>query len=549
MKKLVALILALAMCMSLAACGGTTNGDNQGGNSSSSSQQGGDTEGGGSEQSNANDNAGKKTKVAAVVTNLDSLDPYLIRGAITRDFLLYEPLWAFNEDNTEIEGVIAKDWTIDGTGVDVEIYDYVFDSAGNHITASDVVYSYQAYIDGGVQSNAKYLASMEATGDYTVHIEFTCEVYPLLLASICKVDIVSEAAYSAADADFVAHPVSTGPYVVTSFTAAQSATFEKRDDYWQTDESKINYAYKANVDVVELDCILESAQVQTGLETGNLQIGAVTATIKNDLDQNDKVSVTALNGKYNHQIMLNCYQGVLSESKELRQAILYCINSEELAMACTGGTGSVTYSMGMGENVAGFQTSWESEDYYNYDLEKAKDLVRQAGYDPADTGITLKWLGKTEEQVVLCSQAIQAYLSEIGIKLEINNLDNTTYMSQRNAYDESGWDLAFTDGVPKGNYIQGVITNVDARQYDKGNAYGVNDETEQNLLMTALYDQSAANIDALHQYVKDQAGIYGLFLDYDFWAHDANLEIVVGNDGELSAGASILSSNYSVFAD
>lgn len=546
MKKILALVLALAMCMALAACGDDGNDSNPSSStdksSTSSEQQGGEGDG----QSATFD---KKTKVAAVVTNLDTLDPYNIRGAITRDFLLYEPLWAFSKDNTELEGVIAKEWTIDGTGVDVEIYDYVKDSAGNPITADDIVYSYNAYIDAGVQTGAQYIVSIEKTGDYSVHIEYTVEAYPLLIASTVKVAIVSEAAYSAPDADFVSNPITTGAYKVTSFTAAQSATFEKRDDYWQTDESKINYAYKANVDVVELDCILESAQIRTGLETGNLQIGAVTATIRAAFEDNDELAVTDLPGKYNHMLMLNCYQGVLSESKELRQAVLYCINNAELAQACTGGTGSVSYSLGMGSNVAGYQESWESEDYYDYDLEKAKELVRQAGYDPENTGITLKWLGKTEEATILCSQAIQAYLSQIGIGLEINNLDNTTYMAQRVAYDESGWDLAFGDGVPKGNYIQAILMNVDNTQYSLGNAYGVNDEHLQDLLMTALYDQSDENIDALHQYIKESAGLYGLYRDYDFWGHDANLEVVVGNDGEVSAGASILSPDYDVFVD
>ena len=554
-KKALALFLATAMTLSLAACGSSTGSTTASAEPEASESDEGAaggteievTQSGGSDEESATFD--RKTKVTATVISLDTNDPYNISGAIVRDFLIYEPLFAFNSDNTGLEGVIAKEWTMDGTGVDVTIYDYVYDSEGNHITAEDVAFSYNAFVEAGVNTGSKYIASAEATGEYDVHIEYTEDVYPLLIASSVRVPIVSEAAYSAPDADFVAHPIGTGHYVCTAFSAGQSGVYEKRDDHWQTDESLVNYAYKANVDVVELDVINETAQIQTGLETGNLQIGQITATISAAFESNPDIAVTVLNGQYNHMLALNCYQGVLSESKELREAILYCINSEELAIACTGGTGSKPYSIVNGENIHGYQKAWEDEDYYDYDLEKARELVKEAGYDPDDTGITLKWLGSNKEDVILCSQAIQAYLSQIGIGLEINNLDNTTYMAQRNAYDESAWDLAFTDGVPKGDFVQGINVSVNNTQYALGNMYGVNDDTLQELLLTARYDETDENVDALHQYIKEGAGLYGMYVDYNFWGHHKDLQIVTGNDGEISAGASILGADYDVFVD
>lgn len=531
MKKTLSVFLALVMGASLlAGCGSKTAG------SPERSE--------GVESAAADSN--RQSKVSAVVIALDSLDPYLVQGAITPGYLIYEPLWTMNETNDEMLGVIAKDWTIDGKNIDVTIYDYIEDSAGNHITAADVVWSYEAYKKAGKQSNAKYLAAMKQTGDYSLRIEMTVEPWPTLLSTI-RVPIISQAAYEAPDADFVAHPVGTGHYAVKEFVASNKAVYEKRDSHWQSDvdESLVPFNYKANADVVELACILETPQIQNGLETGNIQCGAVTATIVEEMEGNPEISFTTRPGKYTHELMLNCYQGILADNLALRKAILYAIDTDAIAQAVTKGTGHGSVTVG-DESLAGFLDAFNGMDYYGYDLEKAKEYMAEAGYP--DGGITLKWLGKTEEAVQLTAQVIQAQLAEIGITLEISNLDNTTYMAQRPAY-EGDWNLCWGDTVPKGNYVLAYQTMIDNTLYEKGNAVGLKDPKMQEVFMTALYDQSEENILALHEYVRDSACLIGLYVDFDFWGHDKNLTVVTGNDGEVAPNAFILNDNYDVYAD
>ena len=90
---------------------------------------------------------------------------------------------------------VGKSWKqIDATTYEVEIYDYVKDSAGNPITADDVVFSYQTAIDSGTQTG--YVGSVteiKKTGDYTVQISLASEEVsvfsdsvriPLSLASV-----------------------------------------------------------------------------------------------------------------------------------------------------------------------------------------------------------------------------------------------------------------------------------------------------------------------------------------------------------------------------
>ena len=121
-------------------------------------------------------------------------------------------------------------------------------------------------------------------------------------------------------------------------------------------------------------------------------------------------------------------------------------------------------------------------------------------------------------------------------------------MAQRPAY-EGDWNLCWGDSVPKGSFVMAFQSYVDNRQYTQGNMEGLNDPEMQEAFETALYDPSEENLLTLHNIVRDSASLVGSYVDYDFWGHDANVTIVVGADGEISAGACILGPDYDVFAD
>ena len=66
----------------------------------------------------------------------------------------------------------------------VTLFDYIYDSAGNHITAADAAWSYQMAIDGGKMRPLGAVASVAATGDYTVEFVFA---HPLGVGDLDKV--------------------------------------------------------------------------------------------------------------------------------------------------------------------------------------------------------------------------------------------------------------------------------------------------------------------------------------------------------------------------
>ena len=369
-------------------------------------------------------------------------------------------------------------------------------------------------------------------------------MYPTFVDSNCSFSIVSQAAYD--ETTFVSQPVATGQYKVTEFVAGSKLVMEKVDNHWQTDESLIPEPYKARIDVLEYNVLTESSQIQTALEMGTIQCSDISITAANAFMAGDEIQVQEYTEKYPGLIMFNLKDGVFADNLALRQAVLYAIDLVGLAQVTTQGTGHQAYSIG-NESLAGYQESWESENYYDYDLDKAKELLDEAGYEAGD--LTIKILTGSSESNTMPVQIIQAYLYELGINVEIDALDNTTYIAQRTAYT-GDWDICYNGLVPKGYYMNGARMVADATNYEEGNMFGLNSEELQEIFEAALYGGSDEEIDAFHQYITDNAYLYGLSVGKIFYGLHPGIETMVFScDGEICPQAFILNDQYDVYAD
>lgn len=540
LKKSISLILAILLVVGLfAGCGGNDEPVATEGSNVASGNEGGEQ---------VANTEGKKTMVTVGMISFETLDPFNATGGQKKVWgkAIYEPL--FCEYDGKVQGVIAKSWEwADDYTLDVVIHDNVYDSAGNHITAADVAFSYNAWKEAGKDNNANKLVSAEATGDYSVRLAFTQPYSPAFLENMgCY--IVSQTAYEAAgDAGFAIAPVATGKYAVKQFTPSSFLIVEKVENHWDTDDENRCVLYSANADVIKYDVITEAAQMQTALETRTIQMGAVNAVVAGNISNSNILNSVTRPSQYKATIMFNCYEGVFKDNAALRQAVLYGMNSAEVAYAYSGGTAGVACCIGASD-LAGYQTSWESEDYYNYNVDKAKQLLADAGY--AD-GVTVKMMYNNQEAIALAAQVIMANLAEVGIKVELSAVDNTTYMTMRDAYTGAGqWDMTIGASAPKGYMVNAFKSFCDNELCAEGNLFGVNDAHLQELLETALANPTDAEaMNALHEYVTDNAWLYGYADDYNFYGSYNKIEkLVFSIDGEMAPNAFVLSADYDIFA-
>ena len=243
--------------------------------------------------------------------------------------LLYDRLAFKTADNKYIPQV-AKSWKVDADGVtwNVEIYDYVEDSAENHITADDIVWMLQESMKQKLKPCYNKIASVEKTGDYTLKIIMKQDIVDAFETVLTSTYVVSKKAYEESADAFATKVVSTSPYTVTEFVSGSHIIFQKRDKYWQKDEL-IDPALASNLDTITYKVIKEAAQQQVALETGTVDVfDTISASIVPAFEGNNSYEIVKLPSSNGMQLF---YSGdpsrIIAKNENLCKAISYAIDA------------------------------------------------------------------------------------------------------------------------------------------------------------------------------------------------------------------------------
>ena len=129
---------------------------------------------------------------------------------------------------------------------------------------------------------------------------------------------------------------------------------------------------------------------------------------------------------------MNTQKAPFNEVK-VREAMAYAINKEAYIQVVMNGYGSVATSM-VGEEVQ----HYKGNDPYSYDPEKAKELLKEAGYPDGFT-TTLMYSNTTANQKK--AEFYKQQLSEVGIDLELNGMENAVLNEKVQGADCAGADV------------------------------------------------------------------------------------------------------------
>ena len=379
--------------------------------------------------------------IIGVQNDVGSMDPggTATSGKRMMRPLIYEPLFTEGFDGEWVPR-IGKTLEYLGDGkYKIELFDYVKDSAGNPLKASDVVYAWEVQFREGLDDYS-YVKDLKATGDYTV--EFTFE--PNELASLnllLELNVYTQKAHEDSGDGLAGHPVGTAGYVMTDSVIGASYTFEKRDNYWQTDEQYINEFNQFTLDKITIKVITDTNAIAVALQRGEIDYSPDVAAADY---ANFMSGATALDG-YSLcvgpdtafcRLVFNCGEKSVCQDENLRKAIAYAIDADACRYNVHGDLG---YTLKNAYNP-GFMDADESldlDDYYNYNVDKAKELVKNSSYD----GETIHILVQPNKNIKPAATLIQQYLAEIGVKVELLQYEFAQYKPLK--WDESGtgWDI------------------------------------------------------------------------------------------------------------
>ena len=382
-KRIFAGAMAAAMMLSLTACGG---------GSSTETTAAATTAAVGTETAAPAGDQEKVVKIAYTSDpgSLGTFDEGSSSGRWTVLAYTYENLIYMGGDG-EYYGILAKNWakneaesTPTNVVWDIELYDYIKDTAGNNITADDVVFSFNECLENGKGNQhtalTGSLVSIEKTGDYTVKLVCNSEAAGEVENMLTQVMIVSEKAYKDSGDFMRTMPVPTGPYKVESWVTGSSLTLVKNEDYWQKEDLRVE-CQEQNVDKIEYYFVTESSQIAIGLETGIYDV-ATSLNYSNASrfmeggESAANFNVEEARDNYIQQMWINRSTESPLNDLKIAQAVLYAIDQQGLINVVMEGHGEPVYCYGSDLNI-GFQEKWKTEDYYNYNPEKAKELLKE----------------------------------------------------------------------------------------------------------------------------------------------------------------------------
>ena len=463
------------------------------------------------------DNTDKKTVRVGIAADPAALDPWTLIGEGRVDVLrnIYEFLFDISAIGKEIVPVVASGYKqIDEKTYNVTLYPNVKDSKGNAITADDVVFSYQTAIKLGFSgSSLGVVDTVKALDKTTVEFKFKSVSAGSFENCVGYTAIVSKAEYEKDPKAYISNPVATGAYVVTKHVPGSGLTLAKNPNYWQTD-SKLRAKFsQANIGNIQYVVIPEASQMTMALESGNIDMGYFVPT--SDLKRfegNKKYTVLKADKDLADIILFNGNaDNIFAKNLKLRQAVCYALDKKVLLQNAYDGIGKVCYTYGS-SIFSDYQTKWEKEDYYNYNPEKAKQLLKDAGYA---NGVTVRLLIANKTAHIRMAQIMQSMLGAVGITIKIVQVDNTAFTNiARVDPSQAPWDF-YLDSRSSFDFLVNVWSfSFDA---DRNRGKTVNffvDEKLQSLVKTAtgVKTHTAENTEAVHQYLKDVC--YGMGVCY-----------------------------------
>ncbi len=469
----------------------------------------------------------KKTMVATGAMTFETLDPFFSAGVESgrigsawSQAMFYTALG----EPAEVSPIL-KDWTVseDGYTVDWELYDNIYDQAGNHITASDLVWFYNKYKENRTFAN---LESFEQTGEYTGRFKMIYSYYPSFLTRACQsIVAISQAEYEKDPERFRYDPVGTGLYHCIDFTSGASATFEKTYNYWG-DESKIPAHLQGHVDVIRYDVILEQQQISSALETNTIQIYDISASTAEDfINSNGKVKVWKLPASWPVALILNSAPGAMFEDNQaFRKAIAYAIDYDAVCLSATKGTGAPMPTFGF-DGLVGYNTEWEKDgNHPYYDVEKAKEYLKEAGIEPGT--VTLRTITNINSDFLV---VLQANLADIGLGMEIQVQDEVQYLTNRFSANLNEWDMCLYGTVPGGFMMNSFYNLLNINAYNFGAIYGSRDQELHDLMMDALYDQTKEKIDKVYYAMQDKQYYVALYQSHNWVGAYEKIEFPIGD--------------------
>ena len=278
---------------------------------------------------------------------------------------------------------------------------------GDPLTSKDVKFSFLRVNNGTLGNEAASQFDpngYETPDDYTFILK-TLEPWAFTEAQVCSeaLSIVPEKVVTEMGDDaFGRAPVGSGAYKFVSWTAGDNITVERNDEYWRD---------KSILKTIKFRIITEAASRTIDLESGGVDITlGLPATDAERIEENPDTQLVVSTGATDRYIAFNCQKDIFKD-KRVRQALNYATDKESIRVVCYGENTSEAMDSVVPSTLPGHISSLKQ---YDYDIEKAKELLKEAGME---NGFEVEFMYLANSTNNMLAELLQQMWSQIGVTL------------------------------------------------------------------------------------------------------------------------------------
>jgi len=342
------------------------------------------------------------------------------------DTLVRNPDGKFATRPEEFEPGLAESWE---SSEDAKTWTYhlrqgvQFHKGYGEMTSEDVVFTFGRHLDPQIVTGGKVqfanIASVDADGPHTVVFKLK-RPDPLFNGSAISTltaAILSKKAFEEKGEGFNTDPVGTGCYQVGAFSENSGITLTAFPEF---------YGEQPATSVVQVSFIADTTARTLAFAAGTVDMieGVRSPGWIPSMQQRsaDTIFDATAPGSFN-LLHLNLTRAPLDDIR-VRQAIRYAIDNEALASAYTG----LAKPM-VGVIASQFQGSVTRDELpeelrYEYDPEKAKALLAEAGHPD---GVTIPCFTSQREDYAAIMLMIQEQLRAANINLDLQIIDHNAF--------------------------------------------------------------------------------------------------------------------------
>lgn len=404
LRALMLLLLAVTMVVA-AACGSSSPSTTDSGGGDSAAADGGNGTSGASSDS---------TVTVGLSVDVTTLDPHMASDLVTNGVLVnvYEGLLWRKPNSSEVVPQLAESYErIDDTTWEFKLRQGVTFHNGEEFNAEAVKFSLERSLDPEQKAPQRnfiaVIQEVEIVDPYTVRIitDGPVPTLPTRLTTLPAQILPPKYVQENGDEHLANNPVGTGPYKFVKWVKDDQLVLEANPDYW---------AGAPKVESVIFKPITETSARIAALQTGDADI---VVNLPPDqaaaLEGSEGFSIQPVPSVLVVYLGIDTIRDVPTATREVREAINLAIDRETLVKDLLRGYGRVSAGP-LSEEVGDYHDALEP---YPYDPEKAKQLLKDAGYE--DLSLTIHGPAGRYAMDREILQAIAGYLQAVGIDLTL----------------------------------------------------------------------------------------------------------------------------------